>query len=451
MIRAFKNNIPLYVLWTVCMLSVILSVMTTPLLSAFAFGLVVLAMLFRPLSESFCLLFGLLPLANAFKLEAGSTSLFTVCEIVFVLLLLMRTGQVKTKLVLPILLLTVYTIIFSYDNLSVLIIAKFVAALLLISYATAILKQTDVQNIAYLVSLSTLATMLLSGNSVYYRNLSPYYEDVNYYSSGSEKVADTIRISGFFGDPNFCSILIITVLAFLCVLYYYKHIGVEFWLLGVPLTIVGLFTYSKSYFLCIAVLIAALVFLVLFPRHRLLALVSVFGVILLIGLAFSGRIEVFNMILARFDGGDVTTGRFDLNGTYMNYVFGDLKRMLFGDGLPAEKIATMSRGVHNTYLEALFKLGIVGSVLYLIALYGALCRQGDALKSRRKSVNYIPLAFLLVMLFFLPNFLHYGQPFYIILVMLSFNCRQREEQTDVNEVEKPLPQSSSRHLRGASR
>ena len=63
---------------------------------------------------------------------------------------------------------------------------------------------------------------------------------------------------------------------------------------------------------------------------------------------------------------DVFTGRLGIWDGYIELVFSNPKILLFGSGFST--IADLGKGTHNTYLEALYNLGIVGTGCFLFAL-----------------------------------------------------------------------------------
>ena len=261
--------------------------------------------------------------------------------------------------------------------------------------------------------------LLLSTNQRYLSYVENYFTDLNYYIDSTGHATDTLRVSGFFGDPNYCAVLIVLVLSMLCVLYYYKAIGAEFWLHTAFLVPLGFLTYSKSYFLCIAFFVIMLILFVLLPKHKCWALISLVGVGVTVWLVANGKIEIINKIIERFAQGDLTTGRTALNQAYLQYIYDNTKVLLFGDGISADRFSGVSNNVHCLYIEVLYKLGIVGTGVYGGTLVATLSKEKKRVK--RHFVNYLPLVFFLLMFGFLAGVVNYALPFYIMIVALTFN------------------------------
>lgn len=134
------------------------------------------------------------------------------------------------------------------------------------------------------------------------------------------------------------------------------------------------------------------------------------------------------MILARFSGGDFTTGRMKLNRDYLQYIFEHAKVLFFGDGISADRFSGAGNNVHCLYIELLYKLGVVGTFLYCGTLSAALSQPRKQL--HRPFANYLPLAFFLVIFAFLAALVNYALPFYIIIVAAAYNYTDSDTEEE---------------------
>ena len=294
-----------------------------------------------------------------------------------------------------------------------------VSCFFLIGFAVSVFTQYGLKQSARILSLSTIVMLLLSTNQRYLSYVEKYFTDLDYYIDSTGHATDTLRISGFFGDPNYCAVLFVLVLSLLSVLYYYKEIGAEFWLHAAFLVPLGFLTYSKSYFLCIAFFMIMLILFVLLPKHKCLALISLIGIGVAVWLVVNGKFEAINMILARFAQGNLTTGRTALNQAYLQYILDNIKVLFFGDGISADRFGGVHNNVHCLYIEILYKLGIIGTGLYCGTLVATLSNAKTPVE--RHFVNYLPLVFFMLMFGFLAGVVNYALPFYIMIVALTFN------------------------------
>ena len=426
MIKTIIENKKLYLLWIISVVLICACVVTSTLLSAVAFVILIAAAIFLAPNEALVLLIAVLPFANVFKLSPTSMSLFTVAEIAIVLILIFRIKKIRTSFLLALLALGVYVVLFSFDNIDALLIVKFLVGFLLIYFALQTLGAKDAKNIAYLFAAGAIIMMLLTMNNGYLEFVLPYYEDINLLIIGGGE-EQAIRASGFFGDPNYCSVFLILTLALLCTLYYHKQIKIEFWLLFIPIAVLGLFTYSKSYFLALCALILFLILFVLFPKHKFWAVVSMIFMAILLFLILDGRISIVNLMLERFKSEDITTGRFALNEIYSQYIWDNPFVMFFGEGIDVNVLSGLRQAVHNLYIECVFKLGIVGSLLCVGVLWlgkGTLGAKG------KKVSDFLPLGCLVVMYFFLAGLTMYDLPFYLIISFLMIKSVYVSENKD---------------------
>lgn len=380
----------------------------------FAFSLISL-----PNTYCYSLLYGLFPFANIFKLSPESLSFLTICEILLLLRIvleqLMKHKPIKCNIALLFgLTLTVLHIILFSSQIDYLSIIKLIVRVLLVAYYLRAISSCEnrlqsIKMVGYSFSVSMLIMMLLSQNSAYMDAVSSYLRIVQYDSSGA-----LIRNGGLMDDPNYCSLAIMVSLTFLTVLYYYKLVKNVYWLLGVPLFLLGFTTYSKSYFLTAAVFLILLLLLVLFPKHKFLATVLCVIIVGVVSAIMRGQIEIINQILLRFDTVGIYTGRDELNQRYLGYIFENIRVLFFGEGFDSTSLPGVNN-VHNLYIEMLFRLGTIGSLFFLITIIGCFPKK----HTKSKLVNYIPAIFVVVMYMALAGMDSYGLFYYILLAGVS--------------------------------
>ncbi len=422
MIKVIKQNKHIYLTVVLILALIAVSIVSSNLFAILALAVAAVAVIFFRPSEVIVVLFALMPFANIFKFSPESMSLFTVIELFALLVFIFKCPKMKATAFVSVFALLAYIFLLSINNLQILTIIKVIAGFMLIYFATIYIKKDDVRNIAYLLTISIALMLLLCQLPGYFKYVENYLSDLNYYIDSSGQASEMLRNSGFLGDPNYCAVLIIVSLSLLCVLYYYKHIGAEFWVFSAILIPLGFLTYSKSYFLCIVMLVVLLILFVLFPKHKGWAIISLICVGVVLSLALSGKIEVFNMILLRFSGNfDFTTGRGILNQQYLSYIFENTKVLLLGEGICVDRYVGAHNNVHNIYIELFFKMGIIGSIIYLVTLAFVFNKMGTVKTQKRKFVEYMPALFVAVMFGFLGGVLNYATPFYMIIAYVALN------------------------------
>lgn len=437
MFKEIRDNKVLYIGWVAMILLILVGVATSRLLILSAFLLFGLLCVFGDVKHSFALLFGLLPFAHVFKLAPNTTSLFTICEIMVVLLAVIKANKISKKMGLCLLIFTLFMILADIKDVDALSVVKTIVGIYFIYLCVINLKSRDVVGIAYLLSGSTIATLLLSMVPTYYEYVIPYLSDLDYFQGEFGNVV--MRMGGFLGDPNYCSALIIIIVNLLGVLYYHKMIKNEFWVFISCLIPLGFFTYSKSYFLCIVAFAVLNILFVLLPKHTGWAIIALVVVGVLVMLTLEGRFEVINVIFGRFSSSDITTGRSNLNEFYLKYIWENPSVLFFGEGINADRIYSAGNNVHNIYIEGLFKLGVVGFAIYLSSLW--ICvNAGKRRKMKKRIVNAFPLLFLVLLYSALAGITMYELPLYLSIAFLSLNI----DVTDDNTIEKHIRRLDSK-------
>ena len=321
MIKLLKNNTSLYAVWFVMLALISVGVATTNVLSVVALIIFAAFLLIYPIEKSCVLLFGIMPFANIFKYTPETTSFFTICELLLVVVSFLKVRKIKFSFIISLMILAGYMFITDVPNNNILGIVKIVVGFYLIFLVTSKANKDDAINIAYLLSGSTILMLLATMNGSYFNYIEPYLLDLNYVLDSTGIATETLRMGGFLGDPNYCGVLILVSVAFLCTLYYYKKIKAEFWVFIAFLIPLGLFTYSKTYFLCVSALALFLILFVLFPKHKFWSIVSIIALSVIVTMAISGRFEIINAIIGRFVNEDFTTGRAELNRIYLDYIW----------------------------------------------------------------------------------------------------------------------------------
>lgn len=420
MFKILKDNLPMYLVWLVMLACISVGVATTNILSIAALIIFAVFLVLSPTINSCVLLFGIMPFANIFKYQADATSFFTICELLLVVVSIFKTRKIKGKFIISLLLLATYMFATDVPNTNVFGIIKILVGFYLIYLLTSNATKNDVINIGYMLSGSTILMLLLSMNQAYYRYVEPYLVDLNYVLDSTGHATDIMRMGGISGDPNYCGLLVLMSVALLCTLYYFKRIKIEFWFFISFLIPLGFFTYSKSYFLCIAALVVFLILFVLLPKHTGWGILSIVAVVVIVSMATSGKIEVINVILDRFLNEDFSTGRAELNNIYLNYIWDTPFTLFFGEGISAYKFEGISKTVHNIYIEALFKFGVFGVAIYLVTLFNSISFTKTK-KIKKKIANYFPLMFIAISYFALAGITMYEFPFYLAIAILAIN------------------------------
>ncbi len=255
-------------------------------------------------------------------------------------------------------------------------------------------------------------------------SISGLFEVNALYIEGVEESMDINRFCGLSYDPNFFTV--IDCLLISIILFRQSKLTLKNVLKLLFLIVVGFFTFSKSY-LIILVFIGA-VYIVKNSKHitRNTALIIVLFATIAVTESVLD-IDLISLLTNRFttaeDASDLTTGRLDLWYEYLLYIFRQPSVLLFGDGFNA---LGLSKAVHNTFFEFLFRFGLIGSMLW--GIYFIMCYL--AVKNKNivyKKNSLIPLVVCGFGFMFLSAF-HFQQLWCCISLALFAICQPMEDK-----------------------
>lgn len=188
----------------------------------------------------------------------------------------------------------------------------------------------------------------------------------------ADEAFEMLRYSGLSYDANFYSL--IAVVAICIVVHNIKKQGsfLHYIVLAI-IILLGMQTLSKSFYLCSAVLV---LYSMLVSKNKIKYMLFL-GIVIVAVLPFikDSLIPLLDVMDQRLDrnqdASSFTTGRIDLWKMYSDILFGSVNGLLLGHGavLPSGMEAA-----HNTYLELLFKFGIIGTLFDVMLLSSTFSR-----------------------------------------------------------------------------
>lgn len=228
---------------------------------------------------------------------------------------------------------------------------------------------------------------------------------------GTESVAiwgtSIMRFQGLFPDPNYYMTMLVTAMALLLKLKDCGRIrNLHFGLLELAMMIFGILTYSKTFFLCIVLLLGiCLVWLFRNGRYVWGGLLTVLT--LFLGASVLGAVDSpFAVVLARLTSAssldELTTGRTEVFAAYWDAIVDTPWSFLFGRGFQA---VGLSKDPHNLYLEIAYYLGAVGLML-ILAFYIAMVQVAKNKVRHGQKQNMIAKYVVLLMVMVLYFTLH---------------------------------------------
>lgn len=364
-------------------------------------GLLCALIFFLNIKDATYLLFYISPFS--YILMYQQYNLYILPVVVFVLMALIKRKSTVGVLFAP--LLMVYCMAFSDSSNSIKLGQLISPILLLLIWF--VCQVTEKEDYPKLVSYFTLG-FVGSACIGFFKNHIPLLQKIlvtdSLYINGMDLSGKITRYSGISYDPNFFALVDSILIAILLLqkrkMNFFRATVLLF------LTVVGFFTFSKSYVLLLVIIFTA--FALKNNRHPLRTLVTVGGILGCLTLIdyFSG-IQILALIQARFTAADnvndLTTGRADLWLEYLNYIFGNMRCLFFGSGFNA---LSLRKAVHNTYIDSVYRFGMVGTVMWGFYLW--YCKKEVTWKNKKKTSSDLPAVVLLLGVFFLSAF-HFQQ------------------------------------------
>lgn len=248
--------------------------------------------------------------------------------------------------------------------------------------------------------------------------------DINRYS----------RFSSLSGDPNYYSAIIVFALSLLMflVLSNEKKVIPSLPVFAV-LLLAGLSSLSRAFLVSlIVVAFIAFTYLLFSTKIKIFTkigiLVSVFAVLLFL----SKYTNAFDMILSRFyeESMETGNGRLDIWNWYISKTFSSIDSSLIGCG--SAHIAVSSGLInyieHNTYIQILYEIGIIGVVMFFLSVYSFYVdTKKNTLNNKINYLSFIPLSAVLIPYFFVSQM--YGENFIIAILLCLLICTEKWEKT----------------------
>ena len=384
----------------------------------------VITALFGKMEYCFYQLLFTLPFSLIYKLSPASTSLFTYAMLAVGTVLIFRQRSFERKFIGSLALTAMYLIIGMGDNYTKTF--KMILGFFLFYIFVKRILPADFKNHIMAFALGMIGSScigLLKGN---WPRIDAYFSDMNsIYIRGVE----AFRFSGLYLDPNYYSVSAIFAIT-LCIMLFISKRGNRILLGAVAgaLTVFGFISYSKMFLAAVSALALILIISGFESLKRILIVIFSAPVIGTGVYKWMLNNDYITTMTGRLSGRDISTGRFGLWKTYVRHINSSNTTFFFGDGLRAGYLS--AGGPHNTYIEAVYYIGLLGTALFLLTVLIVFkCRKLDI---KRGILNYaLPLLFLF-MIATLGCFTVNDLMFYFILIWLGLNYDINRKKQAVN-------------------
>ena len=203
-----------------------------------------------------------------------------------------------------------------------------------------------------------------------------------------------LRYIGLSNDPNYFSAIMVFATALL-VLLFFDDRKLKIWgILSLFLFVVlGLASLSRGYLLSLFLLVIVVALKLFFDfkiKFRYKLIVGAIVVAILIILYY--QTSVFQLIEKRFTGDqDLSNGRLEIWSLYLKEWSADWIKILFGSGNTRNSItfSTNHHIPHNTLIDLLYELGIVGLLLY-VCLFIILYKKVTNRRYNKVGLSFLP-------------------------------------------------------------
>lgn len=347
--------------------------------------------------------------AVVFKISSASMSFFTLVELAALMKLVITKRKIQISFLVVTVLLTAEMLVKSWLNIDII---KILMELALFYFFAVDYDHKDAHKYSIYFVVGIVVSSFVGMFKERIPRLLQMYEDLNYEWINGKY---TIRFSGIFNDPNYYAIpLILCVVVLLSLLMGGNADNKRRWIpvFGV-ISAFGFATVSKSFFL-VYFLVVVLYALFTKSKGKPMRLVAVVG-----ALTFLLVLNPFGLldgILSRFSSVDLTTGRTKIWAGYLEVIRESPSSLLFGHGVDA---AYVRRPAHNTYIEIVYYVGLIGAILFFAALL--IIVHMNASRFRRGVLNYLGFATMAAQLFMLCGFKAYELPFYLSVAYMIYN------------------------------
>lgn len=306
-----------------------------------------------------------LPFSTLVKLQPGTISFFTLAMLaVFAVCALFKSKNVSVHHIVPVLLLASQTLL--VKTLSGIPMSNqymmFMAALLLVPY---LVREVNGNYDFHWLTVFFALGIILSAISSQYLTV---FLNIERYIDKTAMIGSIVRVSGYYGDPNFYSAHITAALAgALAILLNGTNKNRMLTLVAIIAALIycGMLSVSKSFFLVALFILLLWMIGYLFKKGKLTSKLT-----LIFALVFSGVfllsstvfVDTLDVLIARFgrdsNVSDFTTGRTDLWVAYLSELSENPLLLFFGKGY--SKIFVNDKASHNTIIQALYQFGLIG-------------------------------------------------------------------------------------------
>ncbi|WZL73677.1 hypothetical protein QBE52_02775 [Clostridiaceae bacterium 35-E11] len=384
-------------------------------------GVILLAaviLIFSEVNRSFSLIAYLTAFTPIFKISLSSTSFVSYFMLIFLMkLIFLRNFKLKVSSLITYIGFLVYSILVTISVGIGIDYIQFQISLLLLLVVSSNLENFNNYrqiNFAYVFGVinSVFSAIIL------YRipNMQVLWKDAY--------INNVRRFSGLEYDPNFFSVILLITLS-ICIMFVLKEKSFFYKLSSLILVIIGFSTLSKTFLFGLVLLLIVTLYYTNSPikllgyLKKIVLLIPIILILLMLNDTFKDNVSLMFYRVSNINTlDDLTTNRYGMQVTYISFITSSAMNFLFGHGFSTEAIFQqgISYSAHNTYLQIIFYVGIVGFILitsYFVSIF--------KLKTYRKN-KFSNLTLIIILIIMLSLDLSFKE---FIPTVLSINLINR--------------------------
>jgi hypothetical protein len=291
---------------------------------------------------------------------------------------------------------------------------------------TRVSKESDFKNYIIAYAFGLLGSSIIGLFKTDMHLIGQYFTDFNREVIGGISI---YRFSGLQLDPNYYSIGILLVLYALILLFIKKNVSRILLLpLMVSITYFGFLTYSRLFVLVFILMLTVPIYYIFTKQKQFIVSIFIIGLLFISVYYLMSESTYFFEIIERFNVEDISNNRFRIWNDYFYFLSQNIGALTFGRGIGAPYYGRSA--THNTYLELVYYLGLLGSLLYV--LFIVLILSSKRSFTRITYLNYFILILFLIMIGTLSLFKANELMFYIMIIWIVINFESRKKLSKSN-------------------
>lgn len=365
--------------------------------------------------ESLGVLLFIMSFTHIFKSAPGTTSFFIILMLFYIMWNLLKRTRRFDAVVGEIIIFIAYIAVvhFASGLMRISELIKFASGFLFLYLALSMVDYNKIRDLL----LSYIFGVLISS----FLKVSEAFPNAVFYTN---EAIELVRFTGMHGDPNYYGVNLIISMCLVVIMYHRREIPTLMAVLIVGLLVwLSTLTVSKAVFLMLVLPLCMFIYSNHANRRIWTQILMVAMIVVMVGMVLTGKIEAFNAVLKRFDivddAASLTSGRSVKWEVYFEHIFSNPRVLLFGEGLSAPYTRAGDGVPHNTYIDFLFYLGILGTTGWwhcTLRLFSCYSR-----RITRNILNISLLACVFVMWLSLSELLYFDLPFHLLLAFLIWN------------------------------